>query len=596
MSWEAWLTIGVTAGILYGLLRNLASPVFLLFGALAVLMTVQALTGSECLLTANEAVAGFGNSGLVTVGLLFGVVAGLLHTGALTLLTEPLLGRPKSLFSAQLRLLIPVATLSAFLNNTPIVAMFLPVVDDLCKRSRLPPSRLFLPLSYAAIFGGTCTLIGTSTNLVVNGLVQSQAHIPGLALFDLAWIGVPAAALGLVYIFLFSTKLLPAHQPALSMDDDPRRYTAEVIVEPGGPLIGKSVEQAGLRHLPGLFLVEIERDGQVLPAVGPTETLQDGDRLVFVGIVESVVDLHRMRGIQPATNQVFRLREPRSERVMVEAVVSNECPIVGKSIREGRFRAEYDAAVIAVARGGRHLKGKIGEIVLLAGDTLLLETHPSFVQRQRNARDFFLVSRVENSTPRRHEKAGIAVAILVGMVGLAASGVLSMLNAALLAGGCMVVTGCVTGAEVKRSIDWSVLLVIGAALGVGQALNNSGAAETLAGGLIQLAGGHPWLVLLAVFVVTSLFTETITNNAAAVLVFPIAMSAAATLGVSFTPFIVAIMIAASASFSTPLGYQTNMMVYGPGGYRALDYLRFGLPLNFLMMATTVGLAPLVWPF
>lgn len=596
MSWEAWLSIAATAGILYGLLRNLASPVFLLFAGLAVLMTAQALTGSERLLTANEAVAGFGNSGLVTVGLLFAVVAGLVHTGAITLITEPLLGRPKSLLGAQIRLLIPVATLSAFLNNTPIVAMFLPVVDDLCKRTQLPPSRLFLPLSYAAIFGGTCTLIGTSTNLVVDGLVQSKMHLPGLALFDLAWIGMPSAIIGLIYIFLFSSKLLPAHQPALSMHDDPRRYTAEVIVEPGGPLVGKTVEQANLRHLPGLFLVEIERDGQVLPAVGPTEALQSEDRLVFVGVVESVVDLHRIRGIQPATNQIFRLQEPRSERVMVEAVVSNECPIVGKSIREGRFRAEYNAAVIAVARGGRHLKGKIGEIVLQTGDTLLLETHPNFLQRQRNARDFFLVSRVEDSTPRRHEKAGIAIMILAGMVGLAASGVLSMLNAALLAGGCMVVTGCATGAEIRRSIDWSVLLVIGAALGVGQALSNSGAASSLANGLIELAGGQPWLILLAVYAVTALFTEMITNNAAAVLVFPIAISAATTLGVSFTPFIVTIMMAASASFATPLGYQTNMMVYGPGGYRALDYLRFGLPLNFLMMVTTVSLAPLVWPF
>lgn len=596
MSWEAWLTIAVIAGIFYGLIRNLASPVFLLFAGLAVLMTVQALTGSEHLLTANEAVAGFGNSGLVTVGLLFGVVAGLVHTGAVTLITEPLLGRPKSLFGAQLRLLIPVATLSAFINNTPVVAMFLPVVDDLCKRSGLPPSRLFIPLSYATILGGTCTLIGTSTNLVVDGLVKSQTHLPGLALFDLAWVGVPAAVMGLIYIFLFSTKLLPAQQPALSINDDPRRYTAEVIVEPGGPLIGKTIEQASLRNLPGLFLVEIEREGEVLPAVGPREALQGGDRLVFVGVLESVVDLHRMRGIQPATNQVFRLREPRSERVMVEAVVSDECPIVGKSIREGRFRAEYNAAVIAVARGGRHLKGKIGEIVLQVGDTLLLETHPNFLQRQRNARDFFLVSRVEDSTPRRHEKAGIALAILAGMVVLAAFGVLSMLNAALLAGGAMVATGCATGAEVRRSIDWSVLLVIGAALGVGQALSNSGAAMTLANGLIQLAGGHPWLVLLAVFAVTSLFTEMITNNAAAVLVFPIAISAATTLDVNFMPFIVTIMIAASASFATPMGYQTNMMVYGPGGYRTIDYLRFGLPLNFLMMVPTVGLAPLIWPF
>jgi di/tricarboxylate transporter len=596
VTWEAWLTVLVVVGILVGLFRNLASPVSLLFGGLAVLMTAGAVTGSERLITPEQAVAGFGNSGLVTVGLLFVVVAGLVHTGALPLITEPLLGRPRRLLAAQVRLLLPVGALSAFLNNTPIVAMFLPVVDDLAKRSGLPPSRLFLPLSYASILGGTCTLIGTSTNLVVDGLVRSEAHLPGIAMFDLAWVGVPAAVLGLAYIFTFSGRVLPDNRAALSVDDDPKRYSAEVIVEPEGPLVGRTVEQAGLRHLPGLFLAEIERDGNLLPAVAPTETLRGGDRLVFVGIVESVVDLHRMRGIMPATDQVFKLHGRRDQRCLVEAVVSNDCPLVGRSIRAGRFREEYDAAVIAVARGSRHLKGKIGDIVLQPGDTLLLETHRNFLRRQRNAKDFFLVSGVEDSTPRRHEKAWLALTILAAMVALAASNTLTMLNAALLAAGGMVATGCATGEEARRSVDARVLLVIGAALGVGRAMANSGAAKTVAGLLIGLAGGDPWLVLLAVFVITSVFTEFITNNAAAVLVFPIALSSAESLGVNFMPFIICIMVAASASFSTPLGYQTNLMVYGPGGYRMMDYVRFGLPLNFIMLVVTVGLAPLIWPF
>ncbi len=596
MTWEAWLTVAVVAGILYGLIRNLASPATLLFGGLAVLMTTASVTGTDGLITPQQAFAGFSNTGLITVGLLFVVVAGMVHTGALPLITEPLLGRPRRLITAQTRMLFPVAGLSAFLNNTPVVAMFLPVVDDLAKRTQLPASRLFMPLSHASIFGGMCTLIGTSTNLVIDGMVQSAGAAPGIAMFDLAWVGLPAAILGLTYILLASSRLLPDHRPALNIDQDPRRYTAEVIVEPGGPMVGRSIEQAGLRHLPGLFLAEIERDGQVLPAVAPSERLQGGDRLVFAGVVESVVDLHRMRGLQPATDQVHKLQGRRDQRCLVEAVVSNECPLVGRSIREGRFRSEYNAAVVAVARGGRRLTGKIGDIVLQAGDTLLLETHPSFLNRQRNARDFFLVSRVENSTPRRHERAGIALAILAAMVAAATSGVLSMVNAALLAAGAMVATGCATSNEARRSIDWSVLLVIGAALGVGQAMANSGAASTLANAMVTLAGGHPWLVLLAVFAVTSLFTELITNNAAAVLVFPVALSAADSLGVNPMPFIITLMIAASASFSSPLGYQTNLMVYGPGGYRFVDYVRFGLPLNFLTMAVTVTLAPLVWPF
>ncbi|WP_440995728.1 SLC13 family permease [Arhodomonas sp. SL1] len=596
MTWEAWLTVAVVIGIVTGLARNLASPAALLFGGLAVLMTATALTGTERLLSPEEAVAGFGNPGLVTVGLLFVVVAGLIYTGALQMITEPIIGRPRRLLTAQLRLLPAISALSAFLNNTPVVAMFLPVVNDLAKRSRLPASRLFLPLSYASIFGGMCTLIGTSTNLVVAGLMQGREDLEGVALFDLAWIGVPAAVLGLTYILVFSSRLLPDNRSTLDIDEDPRRYTAEVIVEPKGPLVGRSIEQAGLRHLPGLFLAEIERDGQVLPAVAPSERLQGGDRLVFAGVVESVVDLQRMRGLQPATDQVHKLQGRRDQRCLVEAVVSNECPLVGKSIRAGRFRTEYNAAVVAVARGGRRLKGKIGDIVLQAGDTLLLETHPSFLQRQRNGRDFFLVSRIDDSTPRRHDKAWIAIAALAGMVAAAATGVLTMLNAALLAAGAMVVTGCATTNEARRNVDWTVLLVIGAALGIGEAMANSGAATTLARGLVEVVGGQPWLALLAVFAITSLFTELITNNAAAVLVFPIALSAAEGMGVNPTPYLITLMIAASASFASPLGYQTNLMVYGPGGYRFGDYLRFGLPLNFLTMAVTVTLAPLVWPF
>ncbi|PWG64302.1 SLC13 family permease [Sediminicurvatus halobius] len=596
MRWEAWLTVAVVVAVFLALASGRARPVSGLFGGLTVIITVGALTGSEHLVAPAEAVAGFGNSGLITVGLLFVVAAGLVHTGAVGLVTDPLLGRPRRLFTAQLRLLGPVAGLSAFLNNTPIVAVFLPVVNDLARRCRLPASRLYLPLSYAAILGGTCTLIGTSTNLIVDGLARAQPGFDGLGLFDIAWVGVPATVVGIGYILLASPRLLPAGGSALGETPDPRRYTVEVSVARDGPLVGRSIEAAGLRHLPGLFLAEIEREGELLPAVAPSERLHGGDRLVFVGVLESVVDLHRMRGIEPAADRVDRLTAPREQRCLVEAVVSDACPLVGHSIRDGRFRAEYQAAVIAVARGGRRLPGKIGDIVLQAGDTLLLETHPSFLQRQRNARDFFLVSGVEDSTPRRHDRAWIALATLAGMVTLAASGVLTLLNAALLAAGTLVLTGCVTGPEARRHVDWNVLLVIGAALGLGEAIAQSGAAAVAAGELVDLAGGEPLLVLAAIYLVTLLCTELITNNAAAVLVFPIAVSAAETLGAGLTPFVVVVMMAASAAFATPIGYQTNLMVYGPGGYRFADYLRFGLPLNALVMGVTLGMVPWVWEF
>ena len=596
LTWEAWFTVVILGLVLIGLVRGLASPATLLFGGLAAVMTGQAVTGSALLPTPAQAVAGFGNPGLIAVGLLFVVVAGLVRTGAVTLATERLLARPATLVAGQLRLLPPVAALSAFMNNTPVVAMFLPVVNDLCKRTGLPASRLFLPLSYASILGGMCTLLGTSTNLVVDGMFMARTGGHGLALFDLAWVGVPAALLGLTYILFASPRLLPGHGAPISTNDDPRRYTAEVTVQPGGPLVGKTVEEAGLRHLPGLFLAEIDRRGQVLPAVSPRERLQANDHLVLVGVVESVVDLHKIRGLEPATKQVFKLNAPRSERCLVEAVVSPRCPAVGLGIRESGFRQRYNAVVVAVGRGKQRVPGKIGDIVLQAGDTLLLETHREFVNTHGSAQDFYLVSRVEDSTPPRHERAPTALLILFAMAALAATGVLSILNAAMLGAGAMLIAGCCTGTEARRAVDWPLLMVIGASLGMGAALRQSGAAEVVATGLIGLAGGHPWLVLLAVFAVTSLLTELITNNAAAVLVFPIALSAADRLGVNPLPFVVCLMIAASASFSTPIGYQTNLMVYGPGGYRFSDYLRFGLPLNLLVMAVTVTLAPWVWPF
>jgi di/tricarboxylate transporter len=356
------------------------------------------------------------------------------------------------------------------------------------------------------------------------------------------------------------------------------------------------VEAAGLRNLPGGFLAEIERADTILPAVSPTEQLQAGDRLLFVGAVDSMADLMRVRGLVPVPDQLDKLSIPRPERCLVEVVVSESCPVVRRTIRGGRFRTLYDAVVIAVARDAQRLPGKVGDITLRQGDTLLLEARPSFVEQHRNSRDFLLVSEVRGHAVPRHERAWVAGLVLLGMVVLATTGRLSMLEAALVAGGLMIVTRCTTGSDARASIDWSVLVVIGAALGLGQAMESSGAATAIAGWWLGLAGNSPWLALAAIYVLTVGFTEVITNNAAAVLVFPVAQATAAGLGVSLWPFVAVLMIAASASFATPIGYQTNLMVYGPGGYRFSDYLRIGLPLNLLVGAVAVLLAPLVWPF
>lgn len=594
MPWEAWFTVGVVCLLIVGLARNWAPPDLLALGSLTLLIVVGQLSGSTRLPTPTEAVANFGSTALVTVGVLFVIVTGLTQTGAMDLLTQRVLGRPKSERQAQLRLLPPVAALSAFLNNTPIVAMFLPVVDDLCRKTGLSQSRLFLPLSYAATFGGLCTLIGTSTNLIINGEI-ARAGLKPLGMFELSWVGIPCAIAGMIYILVFSRILLPDRRPAISLSDDPRQYTVEMTVLPGGPLVGQSVEKAGLRHLPELFLAEIARADEVIPAVAPTEKLQAGDRLIFVGIIESVVDLKKIRGLIPSDEQAATVNVPDTQRCLIEAVVSNRCPLIGKTIRDGQFRSTYNAAVLAIARSGERINAKLGDVVLQPGDTLLLESHTTFEKKQRNSQDFFLVSSVENSAPLRHGQAGIALAIMAAMVIVVTIGLLDIMTAALVAAGLMVLTRCCTGSEGRRSVDISLLLVIGSALGIGKAMDQSGAAETIAETLIDLAGGNERAVLLAIYFVTMLFTELITNNAAAVLMFPIALASANKLQLDDPrPMVVAVMIAASAAFATPFGYQTNLMVYGPGGYRYSDYLRFGLPLSVLFMTICVILVPLVW--
>ena len=589
MSLEAWFVIAVVVSCFGLLASNRFSPDLILMAGLTLLL----LTG---VITPGEALSGFSNEGMATVAVLYIVITGFRETGGIDWIVQSVLGAARSLPQAQLKLMLPVAALSAFLNNTPVVAIFIPAIDDWARRYRLSVSKLMLPLSYAAIAGGTCTLIGTSTNLVINGLLQSKTGQAGFALFDLAWIGIPVTLATFVYILIAQRWLLPERRPAVSRFADAREYTVEMRVEPASPLVGKRVEQAGLRQLPGLFLVEIERAGKIVTAVGPDERLQAEDQLIFVGVVDSVVDLQRIKGLTPATNQLFKLDSQREDRCLTEAVISNSSPLVGKTVRQGRFRSIYNAAIIAIARNGEKLTGKIGDIKLRAGDTLLMVSRESFAEQQRNSKDFFLVSSLHDTRAVRHERAPVAVAILVGMVLIAALGWLSMLEAAMLAAGMMIVTRCTSGRIARRAIDWQVLVVIASSFGIAHALQSSGAASAVAWWLVSSAQASPVAALAVIFATTAALSALATNNAAAVIMFPIAFSTADNLAVSPLPFAIVLMLAASASFATPIGYQTNLMVYGPGGYRFSDYLRFGLPLTLLTGLVVILLAPRFWPF
>ena len=588
MSWQAWYTLTVVAACFGALSMSRAATDMVMIGGVMLLLVAGVLTPAEAL-------AGLSNEGMVTIGMLYIVTSGVQETGAMTGILARLLGRPRSVGAAQLSLMAPVAGASAFLNNTPMVAMFIGAVSDWAKKNRIAPSKLMLPLSYAAVIGGSTTLIGTSTNLVVNGMLIKETGHASLGMFDIAAVGVPLACAVIAFVWLTSRWLLPDRQSAVAQMESSRSYIVEMLVDADSPLLGRTIEEAGLRHLPGLFLMEIERGANSLPAVSPQERLEARDRLIFTGLVESIVDLQKIRGLTPATDQVFKLRAA-GERCLVEAVVSNSCPLVGHTVREGRFRTRYNAAVIAVARNGEQLRQKIGDVKLRSGDTLMLLTHPAFVDQQRNSRDFYLVSTVENSQRPRHEKAGLALAIIAAMVAAVTLGWTSMLTAAMVAAAAIVITGCTTSSTARRAVDWQVLLTIAAALAIGKALDKSGAAQHIAAQITAFGMGDPRLALVAVYVITVLFTELITNNAAAALMFPIAIATAHALGVDFMPFVIAVLFAASASFATPIGYQTNLMVMGPGGYRFADYLRVGIPVSILVGIISLSLIPIFWHF
>lgn len=605
LSWEAWATLGVVLLLIAALASNRIGTDTAMLSALVLLLAMGILEPSQ-------AFAGFADTSVLMIAALFVVASGLSETGAMESLASKILGRPKSLAMAQLRLCMPVAGMSAVMNNTPIVAMYLPIVRGYARRIGASPSKLFMPLAFASILGGACTLIGTSTNVAVNGLYLSyfDAHTAELAALGLerpsaakqfwqvAVVGVPAAVLGMLVIVVGSRWLLPERLSPDTVAQDARSYTTSVVVEPEGALVGKTIEEAGLRHLPGLFVYAIERaDGERLPAVGPEDRLEAGDRLLLSGVVDSVVEVLKIRGLSPDTDQVGKVDASLGSRIVVEAVVSHASPLVRKTVRESNFRAQFNAAIIAIHRGGQRVDGRIGDIVFQPGDTLLLSTHADFSKAHRNSSHFYLVSDVDGARPLRRSRAWLALAILAALVAVLTlpTGV-APVTAAWSAAIAMVLTRCTTGTAARSSMSWQIMVVIAAAIGVGKAMEVTGVAAALAGsvfGWVQPMG--PRAVLLALSVCTMLASQLITNKAAAVLMFPIAMALASDLGVSPEPFVITLMASAACSFLTPIGFVVNLMVFGPGGYRFADYLRLGVPLSLIVAALCCTLVPEVFP-
>lgn len=586
MSLDAWLTILVICIAFTLLLKGKAADVVMLTAALTLM-----LLG---IITPYEMLSGFANTGLATIAMLLIVAAAMTRSGVLSPFINLMLGRPRNQTISQLRLMFPVAALSSILNNTPVVAMIVPYVQQWARRFNLSSSALLIPLSYAAIVGGTCTLIGTSTNLVING-IYSDTTGNSFQLFELAWIGLPLVLVTIAFIALTGRLLLPkvVHQKQLFADS--REYVVEMLVSKNSTLVGKSIENAGLRQLNGVYLVEIIRSGAVIGAVDPHELLKADDRLIFAGNVDAILDLQSINGLALADDQVFKIGEDRGSNIMLEAVISNHYPFLDQSVKVSNFRNHYGAVIIAIYREGDHLKQRLGDVILCPGDVLLLEAPKSFVTYQKRSRDFLLISELSGTKPTSRKQGPIALVILLAMLSAVTLGLVSMFQGVAIAVGLLLITSCISAQEARFSLDLEIIFVIAASMAVGLAFEKTGAADVIAHYLLNWIGTSPYIALTLLFFTTALITALVSNITAAVLMFPVAYAFSEQLGISLQPLAVVLMVAASASFATPIGYQTNLMVYGPGNYCYRDFLKIGIPMTLVVGVTTVILVPLIWP-
>ncbi len=596
MGIEGYFTIGVVVFMVVALAMEITSADAILFTALVLLILGGVISPAE-------AFAGFSNQGLATVAVLFIVSQAVKNTGAITRISSPIIFNDgkRGIPFLMLKMMIPVTFFSAFLNNTPIVIIFIPIVKKWAEKLGLPASKFLIPLSYAAMFGGVCTLIGTSTNLVLHGLMLDH-NMTGFSMFELSRIGIPTALVGLGYMAFIGYRFLPDRRDIMEVIGSNRKeYVVRMRVKPGCELIGKTILEAGLRNLKGLFLVEIERRGKSLGPVSSNEIIEEGDHLLFAGITSAVIDLCDIPGLVPVEADLHNIRG-----YLVEAVVSSNSPVVGKTIKECSFRGRYGAAVLAVHRNGERILSKIGSIKLRPGDTLLLLAAHNFVNNWKNSQDFYLISPLRPVKPKVYHKSYLVLAILIMMIFAATFGRylpmvggehITMLHAALVAAVLLVAFRCVSVEEARNAIRFDVLITIACALGICKGLQNSGVAETVAGFVINAVHGiGPVGVLASVYILTALFTSLITNNAAAALVFPIAYSAALKIGADPKPFFVAVAVAASSSFLTPIGYQTNLIVQGAGGYKFGDYFKVGFPLSLLFFLVSMIVIPMYWRF
>ncbi len=575
----------------------------------AVLMTGLAIVTVSGVLSLEEAFLGFSNTTLLALGSLYVIGAALRESGALDRASNFILGdETRSVQRILLRLCPSVSVYSAFLNNTPIVAMGIPAIRSWAKKNHIPVSKLLMPLSYAAILGGLCTLIGTSTNLITHGLLESHG-LRGFSFFELAWVGVPCAIVGLVYLVVVSPKLTPARRDIRYEEEQIRKLLVELEIMDGADVVGETVSEAGLSTISGFYLSRINRGDHEIGPVPDDEKLRAGDHLFYAaqgGIAAKTPELEGYSGLKLAYQPPRTIRRNEKDRELHQVVVKEGSRLVGATVGEAKLLERFGAAVTGVRRRGRRIDKPLGEFVLHPGDVLLLDTGRGFRGAHEDTEDFFLTSEAGGEAPGdpeeiMEERPGgkdlyVSVAVLFGVIGSVAGGFLHIALAGILGVAVLLAFNVIEAGEARKSVDWTVLIVIGAALGLGKAMEVSGAAVIIGEGMVELTSVYgPRATLAGVVIITVILTEFITNNGAVALMFPIALSVAETQGIEARGLVIGITLAASMSLITPIGYQTNLMVYGPGNYKFTDFFKVGFLLQIALWSVLIILIPYVWP-
>ena len=581
----AWITITTVLTMFSILLFTKLRADLVFLGAIGVLF----VTG---VLDAKEAFSGFSSSSVVVIGVLFVVVAGLTHTGVLQWIVKHLLGQPTSYAKAVVRLMLPVAALSSFLSNTTVVSLFVGIVKMWSKKLGISPSKLLIPLSYASGMGGVCTLIGTPPNLIISGLYAENS---GEAMNVLATTlpGLFCLFVGVLSIIAMR-RLLPDRKAPESAFESTTDYTVEMLVPSDNRFIGQTIAEAGLSEVKGGNLIELIHFDTVISPVPADEPLMGGDRLVYAGQVDEILDLRNSHGLVNADHHVFSMNEIEKDRQFHTAFVTFSSSLIDKRICDSSLEKEYNLVLVAVARSGQRIDQSPREVRLRAGDTLLFES-PAKVHIQTDRLSSQLQFFDSPQVPNISSKTILSTVIMLAMVVVSALGILPLLQCAFIAAAAMLLLRCCSTDQAMKSINWDILMVFAGSVVLGLAIQKTGIAERLAFGILDVCGTNPIVVMTAICLVGTFITEFISNTAAGAMFFPIMYEAAEKLGYEPYPFLIALMISVSSSFATPIGSPTHMLVYGPGGYRFSDFMRIGLLMNIIILVANIFIVNLIYP-